>query len=207
MTGQSVRTTARTQAERRAASRRRLLDASIECLAEMGYARTTFAEVLSRAGLSNGAMWRHFPSKVDLLVAAMQETGLLAPDEEEAAALVGMTAAERLDAAVERLWLFARSPAGQASVELLRASRGDAELRAALAASDYAAGHGFFDALRSYVGPELAQLPSFEVVARWLGLSTYGVAVTQGVRETPMSTQRLHELQTIARALFGIGIG
>jgi AcrR family transcriptional regulator len=205
MTSPTTRTAAtRTQAERRAASRRRLLDAAIECLAELGYARTTFVEVLSRAGLSNGAMWRHFPSKVDLLVAATQEAGLLAPDPTEAAALAGMTPPERLDAAVERLWAFAHSPAGQASIELLRASRGDAELQAALAASDYAAGHGFFDALRAFVGPELAELAAFETCARWLGLSTYGVAVTQGVRGTPMSSQGLHELQAIARQLFGV---
>jgi AcrR family transcriptional regulator len=204
MTRPAAPASTRTQAERRAASRRRLLDAAIECLAELGYARTTFAEVLSRAGLSNGAMWRHFPSKVDLLVAATQETGLLAPDEGEIVTLAALTPAERLDAAVERLWVFARSPAGQASVELLRASRADAELRAALEASDSAAGHGFFDALRSFVGPELADLPSFEVRARWLGLSTYGIAVTQGVRVTPMSTQGLRELQTVARQLFRI---
>jgi AcrR family transcriptional regulator len=204
MTGPAARVVTRTQAQRRAESRRRLLDAAIECLAELGYARTTFAEVLTRAGLSNGAMWRHFPSKVDLLVAATQETGLLAPDRAEAIVLAGMTPPERLDAAVERLWLFARSTAGQASVELLRASRGDSELQAALAAADHAAGHGFFDALRGFVGPELAELPAFEACARWLGLSTYGVAVTQGVRGTSMSSQGLHELQLIARQLFGI---
>src|SRR4051794_696858 len=69
----------RSQAERRADSRQRLLDAALACLAEAGYARTTFAAVLARAGLSNGAMWRHFPSKAQLFLAAVAETADLAP--------------------------------------------------------------------------------------------------------------------------------
>src|SRR3954451_22962343 len=77
----------RSQAERRADSRQRLLDAAIACLAEAGYARTTVAAVLARAGLSNGAMWRHFPTKAALVTAAVAETGDLAPDASTLAAL------------------------------------------------------------------------------------------------------------------------
>src|SRR5258708_3339100 len=42
----------RTQAERRATTQARLLDATIECVAELAYHRTTTAEVARRAGLS-----------------------------------------------------------------------------------------------------------------------------------------------------------
>src|SRR5581483_10029359 len=60
----------RTQAQRRAASRARLLDAAVDCLAERGYGGTTLPEIVRRAELSNGALWRHFRSKNELLVAA-----------------------------------------------------------------------------------------------------------------------------------------
>ena len=61
----------RTQRDRRESSRARLLDATLECLAEAGYAGTSFPAILRRAGLSNGGLWRHFRSKAELLAAAM----------------------------------------------------------------------------------------------------------------------------------------
>src|SRR5205085_9670279 len=65
-------TTRRTQAERRAETRGRLLDATLECLAELGYAGTTTTEVVRRAGLSRGAQVHDFPTKAELVVAAVE---------------------------------------------------------------------------------------------------------------------------------------
>lgn len=53
----------RTQAERRAASRRRLIDAAIELLATRGYARTSLAAIGEKAGVSRGLVTHHFGSK------------------------------------------------------------------------------------------------------------------------------------------------
>ena len=55
------------------ATRGQLLEAALECLIERGYAGTTLAEVTARAGLSNGALWKHFPTKAQL----MGDVGLL----------------------------------------------------------------------------------------------------------------------------------
>jgi AcrR family transcriptional regulator len=197
----TVPTGRRTQAERRAASRQRLLDAAVECLAELGYARTTLPEVLRRAGLSNGAMWRHFPSKVDLLVAATQELDLL-PDPAALRALEGLPSAERLDRAIDQLWRFASSPHLQATIELARASRADPELRAALVSADRASAERFFSALGELLGPEIAGSPDFERNARLFGLAVYGTAVTEDLR-TRDATRRLgNELKQVARELF-----
>lgn len=62
----------RTQAERSAATRVRLLDATVECLATYGYAGTTTPRVAEMAGLTRGAQIHHFPSKEDLVVAAIE---------------------------------------------------------------------------------------------------------------------------------------
>src|SRR3954469_6197931 len=59
----------RNQAERSAATRQALLDATLECLVEVGYANTTTARVAERAGLSRGAHLHHFQTR-DALVAA-----------------------------------------------------------------------------------------------------------------------------------------
>src|SRR5258706_14432846 len=62
----------RTQAERRAGTRALLLEATVECLAERGYAGTTTTEVARRAGLSRGAQLHHFGTKTDLVTAAVE---------------------------------------------------------------------------------------------------------------------------------------
>jgi AcrR family transcriptional regulator len=63
--------TRRTQAERRASARQRLLDAALSCLVEDGYARFTTISVCRRAGMSQGGLFRHFPTRDDLLAATM----------------------------------------------------------------------------------------------------------------------------------------
>ncbi len=51
----AARKTRRTQAERSALTRAQLLDATVECLSALGYARTTTTEIAERAGLSRGS--------------------------------------------------------------------------------------------------------------------------------------------------------
>src|SRR3984885_9157587 len=62
----------RTQAERSAAMRTRLLDATVECLVSYGYAGTTTPRVAQLAGVTRGAQIHHFKSKEDLVVAAVE---------------------------------------------------------------------------------------------------------------------------------------
>jgi AcrR family transcriptional regulator len=61
----------RTQQQRREETRRALLDAAVQSLIEVGFARTTTLEVQRRAEVSRGALLHHFPSKAELLVAAV----------------------------------------------------------------------------------------------------------------------------------------
>jgi AcrR family transcriptional regulator len=63
---------ARRQEERSATTRRALLDATVVCLAELGYAGTTSAAVAERAGLSRGAQLHHFGTRDQLVVAAVE---------------------------------------------------------------------------------------------------------------------------------------
>ena len=63
----------RTQEERSAETRKRLLDATIDLLIERGYSRLTTADIAKRAGVSNGARVHHFRTKEDLVVAANED--------------------------------------------------------------------------------------------------------------------------------------
>ncbi|MDM7487214.1 TetR/AcrR family transcriptional regulator [Rhodococcus sp. CSLK01-03] len=64
--------TGRTQAERTAVTRAKLLDAAVDSLVELGYARTTTQVIAKRAGVSRGAQLHHFPTKESLVVAAVE---------------------------------------------------------------------------------------------------------------------------------------
>ncbi|MCX6405800.1 MAG: TetR/AcrR family transcriptional regulator [Propionibacteriales bacterium] len=66
-------TTTRTpQAERTAAMRLRLMEATVECLVELGWSGTSTTVVSQRAGVSRGAQLHHFPSKQALVVGAVE---------------------------------------------------------------------------------------------------------------------------------------
>lgn len=61
--------------ERSRATRRRLLDAAVLCLAEVGWSGSTVALVAARAGVSRGAAQHHFRTREDLFVAALRHAG------------------------------------------------------------------------------------------------------------------------------------
>lgn len=65
----------RTQAQRRAATIKRLIDACIDVLAESGYAGAGVKAICDRAGLSQGALFRHFDTRIELLVATVDVIG------------------------------------------------------------------------------------------------------------------------------------
>lgn len=121
----------RTQAERRSATVAALVDATVASLGELGYARTTTAEIGRRAGVSPGGLFRHFESRLDLIVAAADEVRA----RQFAAFGAGL---ERLgEITVQDCLLLlraaCRAPVNAAWYELLVAARTDPGLRDALA--------------------------------------------------------------------------
>lgn len=63
----------RSHAERRAATRRALLDAARALFAEKGFAGVTVEEVVREAGVTRGALYHHFEDKRLLLRAVVEE--------------------------------------------------------------------------------------------------------------------------------------
>ena len=62
-----------TQAERRAATRRRLIDAARQRFAADGYDETSTEAIRQEAGVSRGAMYHHFASKREIFEAVFEE--------------------------------------------------------------------------------------------------------------------------------------
>jgi AcrR family transcriptional regulator len=131
--------TGRTQQERSAAMRKRLLDATVECLVRYGYAGTTTTKVTQLAGVTRGAQVHHFPTRADLVAAAVRHLATrrteLAFEKIESV----RRADDPVDAALELMWEVHQGPIQYATMEMWVAARTDSELRKQLAIVEPAA--------------------------------------------------------------------
>lgn len=109
-------------------TRRRLLDAAAVEYDRRGLEGTRVSDIAARAGLSNGALYRHFGSKEELLAAALHDRGrqeiesiLPGADPASIAALIGVVG-RNLD----------RAPSGRGGlmIEALVAAKRDPEVAA-----------------------------------------------------------------------------
>jgi AcrR family transcriptional regulator len=121
---------------RSVATRAALLDAALESLVARGYAATTTVEIARRAGVSRGAQLHHFPTKAELLTAAVEHLLDRRLAEFRATLAAVDPCQDRLDAAADLLWTMFTGPAFVAWVELWIAARTDPELAAAVIAMD-----------------------------------------------------------------------
>mgnify|MGYP001813421858 CR=1 FL=1 len=53
-------------------TRSAVLEAAVDCFYDLGYANTTTEKISRRAGVSRGAMLHHFPTRFDLIKAAVE---------------------------------------------------------------------------------------------------------------------------------------
>jgi AcrR family transcriptional regulator len=54
-------------------TRRRIIAATMQCVAEMGYARATIREIARAADMTSGSLYHYFPNKAELVKAAYLE--------------------------------------------------------------------------------------------------------------------------------------
>lgn len=181
----------RTQAERRALTKAALLDATVDCLVELGYARTSMQEICTRAGVSKGAAQHHFTDKAELMAAAVERlmTKRMTALTESLDALPRGAAA--IPAAVDMLWSGYSGTLATASTELWIAARTDPALKTAIRPVDRAMGR---TALRSILA--LADdLPADEVETLfWLTVNLIrGLALDAELGGAPARRKRLLE--------------
>ncbi len=65
---------ARRTKEEAAETRQQILDTALDVFSRKGFSRTTFVDIAEPLGLTKGAVYWHFKSKADLLVALIEET-------------------------------------------------------------------------------------------------------------------------------------
>ncbi|MPY83067.1 MAG: TetR family transcriptional regulator [Actinophytocola sp.] len=120
------------QQDRSRQTRRRLLDAAVACLTELGWTRTTVVVVAERAGVSRGAAQHHFPTREDLINAAVNHVSEVQLEElaERVAALP--TDETRRRAVVEMLLNLYTGPSFRAALHLWVAAATDEPLGAVI---------------------------------------------------------------------------
>src|SRR4051794_30583951 len=120
------------QEERTRAMRRRLLEATLQCLVEGGWSGTSTTLVSERAGVSRGAQLHHFPTKADLVVAAVEHIATVRRDELTHAAAKVPPGRRRTRAVLELLGEHFAADVFAAALELWVAARTDPQLLAAV---------------------------------------------------------------------------
>lgn len=114
-------------------TRQRLLEATIECLAERGWATTTVSVVAERAGVSRGAAQHHFPTREDLITAALEymfDTRTEQALARSKAAAAGLTTGvERTEAVVAGMVESCTSPLFKAALQVWTHAAADPALR------------------------------------------------------------------------------
>ena len=119
----------RPQQDRSRATRARLLEAAITCLAELGYPASTVAVVAERAGVSRGAAQHHFPTREALFTAALEQVTRVRAAEMRRE-LVGMSGGRpSTDTVVHLVFTLFTGPLFRAALALWVAAAAEPALR------------------------------------------------------------------------------
>ena len=122
----------RTQEERTAETRARVIEATLVALLERGYARCTTADIADRAGVSRGALSHHFESKEALVAEAVEWQLDVSTAAIRALADDVATGVLPLDAFLDRIWEMFRGRLFLVTLEHVTEARHNAPLRARL---------------------------------------------------------------------------
>lgn len=170
-------------------TRAQLLDAAVDCLADVGYANTSTAAVANRAGLTRGAHVHHFRTRTELFAQAIDHLETLQRDAAHEAIETSPSAGPA-DLLVDAVAAAFFGRLGRASVELFVAVRNDDALNEHMLRSQSSLTR---DILRSWAKTAGTDIPrERQETAFWLTINQIrGVAVDDMVGRDPKRPERL----------------
>ncbi|CQD10612.1 TetR family transcriptional regulator [Mycobacterium lentiflavum] len=193
---------ARTQQQRREETVGRLLEASIASIVEVGYARASAAVITKAAGVSVGALFRHFETMSDFMAATASE--VLRRQVESFTKQVAQIPADRpaLEAALTILRDITGGPTNAVLYELMIAARTDEKLKAHLrdVLAQYTA--KILDAARALPGADAIGEETFPVLVALMTNVFDGAAIVRGIFPEPdIEEQRIALLSKLITGL------
>jgi AcrR family transcriptional regulator len=193
----------RTQAQRRAATKNVVLEATIDCLVQDGYHRLTTGRVADRAGVSRGAQLHQYPTRQQLVVAAIEHLTQLRAAELRVAADRLPAGADRTTAVLDLLWSQFSGRLFQAGVELLAAGRTDAALREALVPFERHLRRINRGVLAKLFGPEVTEHPDYREIVGLVVNAIYGAALLRVVQPNLNLNPQRELLERMVRMVLG----
>jgi AcrR family transcriptional regulator len=193
---------ARTQQQRREETVGRLLEASITSIVEVGYARASAAVITKRAGVSVGALFRHFETMSDFMAATASE--VLRRQVDSFTKQVAQIPADRpaLEAALTILRDITGGSTNAVLYELMIAARTDEKLNAHLrdVLAQYTA--KILDAARALPGADAIGDETFPVLVALMTNVFDGAAIVRGIFPDPdIEEQRIALLSKLITGL------
>lgn len=185
---------ARTQQQRREETIARLLDASIETIIEVGYARASAAVIAKRAQVSDGAIFRHFPTMSDFMAATARE--VMRRQLELVTKRVAQIPADQpaLQAAVKIQWDVTVNDTNTVMFELMVAARTDEKLRATLqeVLAEYAT--NIYDTAKAFPGADGYPEDAFATFLAIVTNAFNGAAIVREVLPQPDAEDKQVEM-------------
>lgn len=197
------------QAEKSQLTQLQILDATMRCLVEIGYAQTTTDKIAQMAGVSRGAMTHHFKSRAAVFAAAAQHiTELRALEYDDAVKGLGLKDGQAptfhdMQRTMEMLQKYYANPSFLALHELLRGARTDETLRTVMVPLEEELDRRISASLLEHF-PIWLKYPEVSVLLRDLILSTLqGLAIDPVGYVKGARLQRLMDLlSSVAMAEF-----
>jgi AcrR family transcriptional regulator len=122
----------RTQEERTAATRAKLVEATLDMLLSKGYAGTTTVDIAARAGLTRGAVAHHFAGKDELVVEAFDHHLTSVTRDIRTYAGLVHSGSLSLGDFIDRVWIIFSGPFFMLTLEEVTAARHNDFLRVRL---------------------------------------------------------------------------
>jgi AcrR family transcriptional regulator len=187
-----------TQQQRREETIARLLDASIDTIIDVGYARASAAVVAKRAQVSDGALFRHFPTMGDFMAATAREVMRRQLDSftKQVAEIPAGKAA--LEAALTIMRDLTGNATNTVMYELMVAARTDEKLRSTLqeVLTEYAA--NIYDVAKALPGADQFPDDTFIALVAIITNTFDGAAIVRAVLPQPdLEAKRIALLATL----------
>ena len=188
------------QAEKSALTRQSILEASVRCFVDHGYANTTTAMIAGEANVSRGAMMHHFPSRSAVMnavvgylhVRRLNEYRDLMVDIDSPDQTMTRTA---IRTSVEAAWKYVNLPSFVAYQELLGAARTDPALAEAVGEVERDFEREFLKTVR-LVFPHWKQVKSLQAAHDLVQFVMQGMGVAHRSSNREQRARRMIETVT-----------
>jgi len=172
---------------------RQILDAAVRSLCETGHGGTTTTVVARRAGVSQGALFKHFGSKQQLLAATTGHLFDRLIGEFRAAFAAGARDDDPVARALLELWRVFLAPELYAVLELYMVSRTDKGLRQAMVPVMLRHRENLLVEARALFPEAAAKNPRFEAGVEAIMSAMQGAAISVAVLQEQADGAAFHD--------------